>query len=99
MIPQILGTNEQLYALFPRTRLIKASRRDLSEWNNTGDRRQISHFLAVPQFELLYSSMFSDYLRRVLAGGIRSLQGAIPGPIPRPSLALVAHKFLQPPPL
>ena len=32
-----------------------------------------------------------------VAGGIRSLQGAIPGLIPRSSLALVAPEFLQPP--
>ena len=53
----------------------------------------------MPEFELPCGSLLLDYVRSGLAGGIRSLQGAIPGPGPRPSLALVAHEFLQPAPL
>ena len=67
-------------------------------YSRIGSSLKHSDSALVPQFGLLGGSQFLDYVRWVLAGGIRSLQGAIPGPIPRPSLALVAREFLQPAP-
>ena len=68
-------------------------------YSRIGSSLKHSDSALVTQFGLLGGSQFLDYVRWVLAGGIRSLQGAIPGPIPRPSLALVAREFLQPAPL